>query len=675
MKIVVVTSCTGEKKSNTDRGLAKGDFERGNAHVRKREKELDDHVLPAEEMYTGQQHVRLMRGVEAIRESDEHELDLWILSAGYGLIPADREVAPYECTFSDMTKSETRRWGAELNVPEDFRDVLGRSFDLGLVLLGNDYLEACGLDEDIATGGHTLFFCSGSAAEQIREIEKAEPVVLGNQEAGRFSCGLVSLKGELGARVLEQIANGAPSDQFLASGSQVLDALERKDDRSDEKNEDDAEGPEVDYVISIPESWKEQPHREEMKYFIPEWDDRVDIAFDFQTETHSSGRGGWAKDVFAHQIYPEPKYDGILVSRAVAEKTKKKKRRINEMGVHRYMRVPRSFPIMGDCGAFDYRKKEEPPYDTDEMIDYYTRLDYDYGVSIDHLITKASQEDREYRHELTIHNAEEFLREHRARGLSWTPMGAVQGWDPQSYAEAARQIVDMGYDYIAIGGLVRTKTEEIVRVTEKVSESVPASVAIHLFGCARLNAVRRLADLGVHSIDSASALRRAWTGSKANYWTIEGLKYAAVRVPEAGTSFRAKRMVKEGRASEEEVLRMDNACMEVLRAYDRREEDVETVLDTLDEYDHLITPDRDSMRDRYRVVLEDRPWEKCPCKICQENGIEVVIFRGNNRNRRRGFHNTFVFYELFKRALDGEEINQVVAHKVSSDQLHLFSSS
>jgi hypothetical protein len=33
----------------------------------------------------------------------------------------------------------------------------------------------------------------------------------------------------------------------------------------------------------------------------------------------------------------------------------------------------------------------------------------------------------------------------------------------------------------------------------------------------------------------------------------------------------------------------------------------------------------------------------------------VVIFRGNNRNRRRGFHNTFVFYEAMKKILSGED--------------------
>ena len=43
------------------------------------------------------------------------------------------------------------------------------------------------------------------------------------------------------------------------------------------------------------------------------------------------------------------------------------------------------------------------------------------------------------------------------------------------------------------------------------------------------------------------------------------------------------------------------------------------------------------------ATLEARPWEKCDCKICKDIGVEVIIFRGNNRNRRRGFHNLYVY--------------------------------
>ena len=36
----------------------------------------------------------------------------------------------------------------------------------------------------------------------------------------------------------------------------------------------------VDRVITLPEAWHHKPHRQQLTYFIPEWDDLVDGAFD-----------------------------------------------------------------------------------------------------------------------------------------------------------------------------------------------------------------------------------------------------------------------------------------------------------------------------------------------------------------------------------------------------------
>jgi hypothetical protein len=185
-------------------------------------------------------------------------------------------------------------------------------------------------------------------------------------------------------------------------------------------------------------------HQSYIKYFIPDWDDLVDPNYDFKTDTHSGGKGSWENQVYAHQIYDTPNYDGLLVSKVVAEKTKTKKKRINEIGVHQYLRVPKEFEVMGDCGAFDYINDEVPPFSTDEMLEYYTRLGFDYGVSLDHLIVPQMEEVKEFRYGLTIQNAEDFIKGHAQMGLPWTPIGAVQGWDPESYAQAAEQYVKMG---------------------------------------------------------------------------------------------------------------------------------------------------------------------------------------------------------------------------------------
>jgi hypothetical protein len=74
-----------------------------------------------------------------------------------------------------------------------------------------------------------------------------------------------------------------------------------------------------------------------------------------------------------------------------------------------------------------------------------------------------------------------------------------------------------------------------------------------------------------------------------------------------------------------------------------RTEDVLKTLTAIREYDRIAAPELISGRD-YERTLSARPWQECPCTICRGIGVEVII-RGNNRNRRRGFHNTWQLYQ------------------------------
>ena len=80
----------------------------------------------------------------------------------------------------------------------------------------------------------------------------------------------------------------------------------------------------------------------------------------------------------------------------------------------------------------------------------------------------------------------------------------------------------------------------------------------------------------------------------------------------------------------------------------RKLENIDTLLDIIVDYDKLLirnSKDGEGLREKYRKTLESRIWEKCHCEICENIGIDVVIFRGANRNKRRGFHNVKVFYD------------------------------
>jgi hypothetical protein len=139
-----------------------------------------------------------------------------------------------------------------------------------------------------------------------------------------------------------------------------------------------------------------------------------------------------------------------------------------------------------------------------------------------------------------------------------------------------------------------------------------------------------------------------------NYHTPERT-YTAVRVPQVEKNLKLKRRILAGEVDQAEALRLERDCLEALAAYGRRVRELEVTLSALREYEQLHDG-RIDRGDIYRVTLGDRPWESCPCAICRQVGIHVVIFRGAERNRRRGFHNLWVLYRKLQDTL-GDESN------------------
>ncbi|MGL4498507.1 MAG: tRNA-guanine transglycosylase DpdA, partial [Planktothrix sp.] len=250
-----------------------------------------------------------------------------------------------------------------------------------------------------------------------------------------------------------------------------------------------------------------------MHYFIPEWDDRVDSSYNFLTDKFTENRKT-DDDIYSHEIYNSPNYDGILVSKVIIDKIRSRKNKITAAGgIHKFLRF--SGEIMGDCGAFGYVKDEVPRYSTEEILDYYHTLKFDYGVSIDHLIFGPFAEPgiREKRYELTLENAQDFINKHHQGNYKFTPIGAVQGWNPTSYSQGVQKTIEMGYDYIALGGLARAKTQDIIEILREIQPHLKPNIRMHLFGVGRIEATLAFRHLGVTSFDSASSLRRAWLGS------------------------------------------------------------------------------------------------------------------------------------------------------------------
>ena len=414
-----------------------------------------------------------------------------------------------------------------------------------------------------------------------------------------------------------------------------------------------------------------------MKFFFPDSQDLVDPSFDFLTERRSTTRVRHQHDQYPHEVFSTAPYDGLLVSKAIVDGTGTdggrytiaQRQRLLREGVRTFFRIEgRPIDTMGDCGAFSYVRERRPPFSVQEVIDFYVNCGFDYGLAVDHMILAYREdldrslsgivvpEEWRERQDITLELAKEFLTLHGRGRCHFTPVGIAQGWSPKSYASAFGSLEKMGYGYIAVGGMVPLKTNEILACLKAVSEVKHAGTKIHLLGVTRVEHIPRFSKLGVVSFDSTSPLRQAFKDEKDNYYTMNQT-YRAIRVPQVDGNPKLRQLIASGKVDQKQATGLERECLDRLIAYGERKCNLEETLEAIQAYDRL-NEGRSPRGSSYREVLRDRPWEECPCEICRRLGIHVVLFRGAERNRRRGFHNLHVFHRRLRWESDGTTLGE-----------------
>jgi hypothetical protein len=293
---------------------------------------------------------------------------------------------------------------------------------------------------------------------------------------------------------------------------------------------------------------------------------------------------------------------------------------------------------------------------------------------VDHVIfdfdraggTSDGSADALRRYELTLSNAEDFLRLSR-RYPSFTPLGVVQGWSPASKAAAAHQLEAMGYQYLAVGGMVPLNAKSIHLCLEAIRRRISPHTRLHLLGFAKAEQIAEFIQYGIESFDSTSPLLRAFKDSKANYYVLrpDGALdyYAAIRIPQSIENPRLLRAAKEGRYKQEDLVSLEQRALALVRAHNRGEVGLDTTVEAVLAYNRLFAWDDrrtneqneralEATADSLRRTLSGQPWKRCTCRVCETASVEVAIFRSSNRNKRRGFHNLGVYYEYVRRQID-----------------------
>jgi hypothetical protein len=115
--------------------------------------------------------------------------------------------------------------------------------------------------------------------------------------------------------------------------------------------------------------------------------------------------------------------------------------------------------------------------------------------------------------------------------------------------------------------------------------------------------------------------------------------------------------------SAEDLQRREQRALTALREFDKGHGSVDgTVSAVMDYHQFLVRGDGEDTTDQDRELakthariertLQDQPWKACDCAICRSAGVEVIIFRASNRNKRRGFHNLGVYHRHLHKTLE-----------------------
>jgi hypothetical protein len=441
-----------------------------------------------------------------------------------------------------------------------------------------------------------------------------------------------------------------------------------------------------------------------VKFLYSDTQDYVDPDYDFELDEHKPGRRRYWDDRYAHELMEETPYDGLLVSMSAIKAAKgvsaskgrysaAEEQRLQRVGARKFLRFDgiqhRDKMLMGDCGAFAYADQPKPAYSPEEVVEFYANAEFTHGCHPDHIIfnfmpdnpSRQSAECRVaetgglpgasigQRFDVTLANAREFLRYVGEEGNPFEPIGVVQGWSPESMAEAAAELEAMGYRYLAIGGLVPLKTPEIHLVLQAIRARIRSSTAIHLLGFAKADQIHEFTKYGVASFDSTSPLIRAFKDARRNYYLPgEGGKleyFAAIRIPQAIENTRMVQAIKRGTLNATDLQIEEQVALAAIRGFDKGDVGLEEATKYLSRYQgfmNLVLEENPEKLANLNLktasaiegTLRAAPWKRCRCSICRAIGVEVIIFRSANRNRRRGFHNLGVYHSHVRQILESQ---------------------
>lgn len=166
---------------------------------------LSHESVQARVMYRGSQHRAIVRAVDLLREVEGVHVDLFIISAGFGLLKEHDSVPPYDCSFNELRKEEILLRSEMLEIPASFQLICEDDYDLIYLALGKKYLTALGSAWLAATNGLVVAFDDRFPKEHTLFLPANSQTVKAFSNAGHKIHGVVGFKGDL-LRIMAEYA-------------------------------------------------------------------------------------------------------------------------------------------------------------------------------------------------------------------------------------------------------------------------------------------------------------------------------------------------------------------------------------------------------------------------------------------------------------------------------------
>ena len=188
------------------------------------EEKFPESTYPAKDLYLGRQHILVVQGFELLKQVPGLEVELFIYSAGYGLVHSDDFLIPYDVTFSNMGRREKKARGAFLGMPNRYIQLI-RDYDLVVHLLGADYLTSMNLPHSLPTNPLLLFVGGRSIGRMLPDQPN---ICLFETDIGMcksFHSAYVALKGAVFLALAKYLKNEPEGLERVLKDPRILERL------------------------------------------------------------------------------------------------------------------------------------------------------------------------------------------------------------------------------------------------------------------------------------------------------------------------------------------------------------------------------------------------------------------------------------------------------------------